>query len=74
MKLDDIDVNKTIERARYVLGADKAMSSPTKVVVEVLITIITILVNRLNLNSSNSSKPPSSDPNRKKKQKEKSKK
>jgi len=35
---------------------------------EILILIITLLANRLNLNSTNSSKPPSSDPNRKKRQ------
>jgi transposase len=34
--------------------------------VELLVLLITLLVSRLNLNSSNSSKPPSSDPNRKK--------
>ena len=33
--------------------------------VEVLVVLITLLVSRLNLNSSNSSKPPASDPNRK---------
>jgi hypothetical protein len=32
---------------------------------EILILVITLLANRLNLNSTNSSKPPSSDPNRK---------
>jgi transposase len=38
---------------------------------EIMILIITLLANRLNLNSTNSSKPPSSDPNRKKKTKSK---
>jgi len=38
---------------------------------EILILIITLLANRLNLNSTNSSKPPSSDPNRKKQPKNK---
>jgi transposase len=36
-----------------------------------MILIITLLANRLNLNSTNSSKPPSSDPNREKKPKSK---
>ena len=35
------------------------------------ITIISLLVNKLNLNSSNSSKPPSSDVNSKKKKRKK---
>ena len=34
--------------------------------IELLALVITLLVGRLNLNSSNSSKPPSSDPNRNK--------
>ena len=42
------------------------MSAGTKTIVEILILVITLLANRLNLNSTNSSKPPSSDPNRKK--------
>jgi len=37
-----------------------------------LILVITLLANRLNLNSTNSSKPPSSDPNRKKQTRKKS--
>ena len=41
----------------------------TKSIVEVLILLISLLANRLNLNSTNSSKPPSSDPDRKKKPK-----
>jgi transposase len=38
---------------------------------EILILVITLLANRLNLNSKNSSKPPSTDPNREKKPKPK---
>ena len=37
--------------------------------VELLVLLVTLLANRLNLNSRNSSKPPSSDPNRKKERK-----
>ena len=47
------------------------MSAATKSIVEILILLITLLANRLNLNSTNSSKPPSSDPNRKKQPKRK---
>jgi hypothetical protein len=39
------------------------MSAGTKSMFEILILVITLLANRLNLNSTNSSKPPSSDPN-----------
>jgi transposase len=47
------------------------MSAGTKSIVEILILVITLLANRLNLNSKNSSKPPSTDPNREKKPKPK---
>jgi len=40
---------------------------------KILIVVITLLANRLNLNSSNSSKPPSSDPNRERKPRKKGK-
>jgi len=43
----------------------------TRSIIEILILIISLLTNRLNLDSTNSSKPPSSDPNRKKKRKKK---
>ena len=50
---------------------DKQMSAATKTMFEVLILIITLLVNRLGVNSTNSSKPPSTDPNRKRKSQKK---
>ncbi|MFC1814199.1 DUF6444 domain-containing protein [Thermodesulfobacteriota bacterium] len=43
----------------------------TKSIVEILILIISLLANRLNLNSTNISKLPSSNPNRKKQPKSK---
>jgi transposase len=67
MNIDNIDIHATIEKARAVIRDDKQMSAGTKSIVEILILVITLLANRLNLNSTNSSKPPSSDPNRKKK-------
>jgi transposase len=66
MKIDNIDIQATIEKAQAVIREDKQMSAGTKSIVEILILVITLLANRLNLNSSNSSKPPASDPNRKK--------
>lgn len=44
---------------------DIQMSAATKLMFEMLILVITLLVNRLWLNSTNSSKPPSTDPSRK---------
>ncbi len=71
MKIESIDIETTIEKARALIGDDKQMSAATKSMFEVLILLISLLANRLNLNSSNSSKPPSSDPNRKKQPKRK---
>ena len=67
MKIDKIDVNETLENARKLLEEDKNSSPALKSMFKILLLIITLLVNRLGLNSKNSSKPPSHDPNRVKK-------
>lgn len=67
MKIENIDIEATIEKARQLVDEDKNLSAATKSIFDIMILIITLLSNRLNLNSKNSSKPPSSDPNRKKK-------
>jgi transposase len=71
MKIENIDVNKTLNSARTLLTEDKNISPALKAMVEILLVIITLLMNRFNLNSKNSSKPPSSDPNREKENKKK---
>jgi transposase len=71
MKIDNIDIKATIEKAQLLIHEDKQLSSATKSMFEIMILIITLLANRLNLNSTNSSKPPSSDLNRKKQPKRK---
>ncbi len=71
MKIDNIDIKATIEKAQLLIREDKQLSSATKSMFEIMILIITLLANRLNLNSTNSSKPPSSDLNRKKQPKRK---
>ena len=72
MKIDNIDIEATIEKTQALIYQDEHMSAALKSMIEVLILIISLLANRLNLNSSNSSKSPSSDPNREKKPKPKS--
>ena len=72
MKIESIDIQATIEKAQLLVREDKQLSVATKSMFELLILIITLLANRLNLNSTNSSKPPSSDPNRIKRPREKS--
>ncbi len=71
MKIENIDIQATIEKARLLISEDKQLSAAAKSMLEIMILIITLLANRLNLNSTNSSKPPSSDPNRKKRSRKK---
>lgn len=71
MTVESIDITKTIKAAR---AAMKGASPELRGAIELLITVITILVNRFNLNSGNSSKPPSTDRDKpKKKSRSKSK-
>ena len=72
MKIESIDIQATIEKARAAMSQDNELSASTKSIVEILILVITLLANRLNLNSTNSSKPPSTDPNRQKRSRTKS--
>lgn len=65
MKIENIDIQATLEKAQSLMRDDKQLSATTKSMFEILILIITLLANRLNLNSTNSSKPPASDPDRK---------
>jgi transposase len=67
MKIETIDVEATIENTRKLLKNDPGVSPALKITIELLLTLVTILINQLGLNSRNSSKPPSSDPNREKK-------
>ena len=67
MKIENIDVNATIEEASKLLEQEKDIQPALKNTFKVIIILIKILVDRITLNSKNSSKPPSSDPNRKKK-------
>lgn len=66
MTINNIDIDSTLDKVKELLEKEKNLSPSLRSVIEVLVLVVTLLVNRLNLNSSNSSKPPSSDPNRKK--------
>ncbi len=70
IKVDSIDVDETVKTARKLLEEEQI--SPTlKAALDVLFLLVTLLCNRLGLNSSSSSsKPPSSDPNREKTKRE----
>jgi len=66
MKIDSIDIEAAVQKARLAIDKDEQLSVSTRSIIEVLIVLISLLAGRLNLNSKNSSKPPSSDPNREK--------
>ncbi len=67
MTIDNIPVEKTLEAVKRQLEEEKDLSPALRASLELLLTLVTLLLNRLGLNSRNSSKPPSSDPNRNKK-------
>lgn len=72
MTINKIDVKATIERVKGLLAAEKDLSPALTASLEVLLLLVSLLVDRLGLNSKNSSKPPSADPNRAKEPKNKS--
>ena len=70
MKLSNVNIDDVISNTKALLEKDPTVSPALKSTIELLLLIVTLLANRLGLNSRNSSKPPTSDPNRKKKEKE----
>jgi len=66
MKIENIQVEQTIERVTRQLDEEENLSPALRASLELLLTLVTVLINRLGLNSRNSSKPPASDPYRKK--------
>jgi transposase len=70
MKIEKINIDKTVGSVKKLLDKDPNVSPALKGAIELLIMLVSLLLNQVGLNSSNSSKPPSSDPNRKKKKKE----
>ncbi len=69
MKIENLEVEQIIEKVKKQIEEEKTISPALRASLEMLLTLVTLLLNRLGLNSRNSSKPPSSDPNRKKKRK-----
>lgn len=61
MTVKDIDVSAALDRARSYMKRSKDMPDETKAILELLITIITLMMGMLKLNSKNSSQPPSKD-------------
>ena len=72
MKINAIDVDATLSKAKKLLAQEKDLSPAFQSVIEVLLMLVSVLLNQVTLNSTNSSKPPSSDLNRKKNKRNKS--
>ncbi len=61
MKLENIDIDATLDEVENLLKEDKQVSSSLKAMITLLVTLVKLLTNRIGLNSKNSSKPPSTD-------------
>jgi hypothetical protein len=68
LKIDNIDVEAAIKNVQALLETDESL----KAALDLLLLLVTLLINQRGLNSKNSNIPPSSDPNRKKVSKAKS--
>ncbi len=66
MTIDNINVEETVKRVTTLVAQEENLSPALKGSLEVMLLLISILVNRLGLNSRNSSKSPVTDPHRKK--------
>jgi transposase len=64
MSIAKINITGTLQRAERLVRQDKSLSAPMRAMVNLLIVIINLLVQKLGLNSTNSSLPPSQDPHR----------
>ena len=69
MKIENIDVDAAINSVKAHLKQEKDLSPALRSALDVLLLLVSLLLNRLTLNSKNSSKPPSTDPHRKKSRK-----
>ena len=72
MKIDAINVDDAISHVKQLLETERNLSPALKSALEVILLLVSVLLDRVTLNTKNSSKPPSSDPNRKKGTREKS--
>ena len=66
MTIENINVEAAVKEVTDQIAFEKNLSPALKASLKVLLLLVSILVNRLGLNSSNSSKPPSADRFRKK--------
>ncbi len=53
MTIDNINIEATLKNAEKTIAEDKGLSPATKALLEILVLVITLMANRLNLNSRN---------------------
>jgi transposase len=64
VKIEQLDVEAAIDAVKTQLAQARDLSPALRSALEVLLVLVTLLLQRLTLNSTNSSQPPSADPNR----------
>ncbi len=64
LKINPLEIEKSLDNAQRLIEQEQGLSPSLRAALEVLLLLVTVLLNRSTLNSKNSSKPPSSDPNR----------
>lgn len=74
MALKNTDIAATLAKIKQQLDDEKNVSPALRATIDMLMLIVTLLANRLGLNSSNSSKPPSTDSRRPRQEKKPSQK
>jgi transposase len=67
VKIESIDVDAAIHQVQQLLETERNLSPALRSAMELILLLVSVLLNRVTLSSHNSSKPPASDPNRKKK-------
>ncbi|MBF0176372.1 MAG: hypothetical protein HQL63_05930, partial [Magnetococcales bacterium] len=59
MRLNADEIRSTVDQVRRLLQEETTISPTLRATLEMLLVVVTILLNRVGLNSRNSSKPPS---------------
>lgn len=72
MTINNINAEEIVEQVKSRIAGEKDLSPALRTSLDLLLLLVTLLLNRLGVNSSNSSKPPSTDPNRTRKPKSQS--
>jgi transposase len=70
MTINNINAEELIEQVKNRIAGEKDLSPALKASLDLLLLLVTLLLNRLGIKSTNSSKPPSADPNRLRKSKD----